>query len=77
MDEAQPPLTGTEFRLCQMITERQRMGIRKYGQTVAENPLSQRQWLQHALEEACDLAVYLKRTIEELDAQQLKQNHTP
>lgn len=38
--------------------------------TVAENPLPLRQWLQHALEEALDQAVYLQRAIEELERQE-------
>lgn len=59
--------TGTEARVIAMIAERQKMGIQKYGTTVSENPLSLREWLHHALEESLDMAVYLMRTIEELD----------
>ena len=39
----------------------------KYGISVESNPLSQREWLNHAYEEALDLAVYLKRLMEEMD----------
>lgn len=60
--------TGTEAKVCDLIAQRQRLGVTKYGTTVAANPLSLRQWLQHGLEEALDLAVYLQRSIEELDA---------
>lgn len=60
--------TGTEAKVCDLIAQRQQLGIAKYGTTVAQNPLSLRQWLQHGLEEALDLAVYLQRSIEELDA---------
>jgi hypothetical protein len=56
-----------EDQLCDLIKDRQRKGIAKYGQTVANNPLSLREWLQHALEEALDLCVYLKRAINQLD----------
>jgi hypothetical protein len=56
---------GTELQVCQDIALRQQLGIAKYGTTVADNPLSRRQWLQHAYEEALDLAVYLKRCIED------------
>ena len=59
--------TGTEAAVCRDIAERQRRGIAKYGTTVAQNPLEFREWLQHAYEEALDLAVYLKRAIEEID----------
>ena len=60
-------LSGTELRVCQMIAERQMRGIEKYGTTVSANPLTLRDWLQHALEESLDHAIYLKRAIEELD----------
>ena len=62
-------VTGTEARVCEMIAARQRLGVAKYGMTVAGNPLSLRQWLQHAMEEALDQAIYLARSIEELDKQ--------
>lgn len=60
-------ISGTEGRVAQLLGARQQVGIRKYGVTVEDNPLAQRQWLQHALEEACDLAVYLQRCIDNLD----------
>ena len=59
--------TGTEARVCDLIAKRQQLGIKKYGTAVANNPLTHRQWLQHALEEALDMAVYLQRSIEEID----------
>lgn len=59
--------TGTELRVCQDIAERQQKGIAKYGVTVESNPLTLRQWLQHAYEETLDKAVYLKRAMEEMD----------
>ena len=58
---------GIEANVCLDIGSRQEMGIAKYGTTVADNPLSLRQWLQHAYEEALDLSVYLRRCIEEID----------
>jgi len=61
-------VTGTERRVCELIAKRQQLGIAKYGTTVADNPLSLRQWLQHALEETLDKAVYLARAIEGIDA---------
>lgn len=60
-------LSGTELRVCRLIAERQMRGIEKYGTTVSSNPLTLRDWLQHALEESLDHAIYLKRAIEELD----------
>ncbi len=62
-----PEVVGTECDVCFDIARRQQLGIKKYGTTVAANPLTHQQWLQHAYEEALDLAVYLKRTIQELE----------
>lgn len=59
--------TGIEADLCAEIAARQALGKNKYGATVADSPLALREWLQHALEEALDQAVYLKRAIAELD----------
>lgn len=59
--------TGTEKRLCDLIAKRQQAGIAKYGVTLADNPLEQRAWLWHAMEEALDLAAYLMRAIEDID----------
>lgn len=60
-------VTGTEARVCRDIEERQQKGVAKYGTTVESNPLTLKQWLQHAYEETLDQAIYLKRSIEEID----------
>ena len=60
------PATGTEARVIVDIVRRQQMGIAKYGTTVEANPLALKQWLNHAYEETLDLAIYLKRAMEEL-----------
>ena len=62
-------VTGTEARVCEMIAARQRLGVAKYGMTVAGNPLELRAWLQHQLEELLDAAIYCQRAIEEMDKQ--------
>ena len=46
-----------------MLLQRSNTGIEKYGCTTCRNDLTERQWLQHALEEALDLAVYLQAAI--------------
>jgi hypothetical protein len=61
---------GTEARVCADITKRQQLGKSKYGTTVAENPLSLRDWLQHQYEELLDAAVYCRRAIAEIDAKE-------
>ncbi len=58
---------GTEANVVALIAKRQQLGLKKYGCSVRDNPLVLRQWLQHALEESLDMAVYLQRCIEELD----------
>ena len=65
---------GTEARVCAEIAARQQMGINKYGTTVAENPLSLREWLVHAKQEALDQAIYLQRAIEEIDAKEARRH---
>ena len=62
-----PVPTGTELRVCADIARRQAFGLRKYGTSVEANPLALRQWLWHAYEETMDLAIYLRRSIEEID----------
>lgn len=64
-----PRPTGIEALVCEEIALRQQKGINKYGTTVADNHLSLREWLQHALEETLDQAVYLRRAIGEIDKQ--------
>jgi hypothetical protein len=61
--------TGTEARVCADIAARQALGLRKYGQTVEDNPLPLKAWLQHAYEETLDQAVYLKRAIEQIESE--------
>jgi hypothetical protein len=42
-------------------------GYEKYKVTLDREDLTHRQWLQHAYEEALDLAKYLKRAILQID----------
>lgn len=61
-------IVDTESIVCEDIKQRQLKGINKYRTTVANNKLTSREWLQHAYEECLDMAVYLKRLMQELDA---------
>lgn len=63
---------GIEAMVCTEIAARQAKGIAKYGTTVAGNPLSLRQWLQHQYEELLDAAVYCRRAIAEIDSQEMR-----
>lgn len=58
---------GTEQKVISLIEQRQKLGIAKYGTTVADNPLSLKEWLQHQLEELLDAAIYVQRAIDELE----------
>lgn len=63
------PDFSVEESVIAEIKERAKKGYAKYGTTMTRNDLSLRDWAQHALEEALDLAIYLKRIIRDLDAQ--------
>ena len=56
---------GTEAAVCLDIARRQEMGIKKYGTTVSQNPLTKAQWRQHLYEELLDAVIYLKREMQE------------
>lgn len=49
----------------QKLIDRAARGLSKYGVTTERSDLTRKQWLQHAQEEALDLAVYLERLMEE------------
>lgn len=66
--ESRPDFSVEESVIAE-IKERAKKGYAKYGTTMTRNDLSLRDWAQHALEEALDLAIYLKRIIRDLDAQ--------
>ncbi len=59
-----------ELQVVTDVVDRQKRGLNKYGMTVANNPLSLREWLQHQYEELLDAAIYCKRAIMEIDKQQ-------
>jgi len=58
-------IEDTESLVCVDIRYRQQLGIRKYGTTVAGNPLTEDQWRQHLYEELLDAVIYLKRQMQE------------
>lgn len=61
-------MKDTEQEVCKNILDRQQLGIKKYGRTVAGNTLTERQWLQHLFEELLDASIYCKRLMQEMDA---------
>jgi hypothetical protein len=50
------------------LDARAALGLKKYGVGLERTDLSERDWVQHAYEEALDLACYLRRLLEEFDA---------
>ena len=54
----------TEFltvsRVSADLYARARKGLEKYGTTLERTDLTEREWLQHAYEEALDFACYLR-----------------
>lgn len=58
-----------EEQVCTEIMNRSQLGFKKYGTSMTRTDLSTREWLQHAKEEAMDLAIYLQRIINDLDAE--------
>lgn len=49
------------------LHRRSQLGIMKYGTTLGDNPATLREKLQHAYEEALDMANYLQWAIQDLD----------
>ena len=50
----------------QMLKRRAEIGLTKYGVTTERTDIDLIAWVNHALEETCDLAVYLYRIKSEL-----------
>ena len=66
-----PPLETTDPVVDAVradLRARSRIGIRKYGTTLAASNLPLRDWLEHAYLEHLDACNYLKRAIMEIDA---------
>ena len=67
-----PPIHGIEAKVCADIEARQQLGMNKYGVSVEDNPLSLREWLEHAYQECLDQAIYLRRAMHQIDKDQSK-----
>jgi hypothetical protein len=57
--------TEVEESVIAKIRQRREAGRAKYGTTMERTDLTCAQWLQHAQEEAMDLAIYLERLLRE------------
>jgi hypothetical protein len=54
--------------------QRSKVGIKKYGTTLERDDLSTEQWIDHAIEEAMDLVLYLTKLKTQLKCTPTKQN---
>lgn len=52
--------------------QRSKVGIEKYGTTLDRDDLSFEQWIEHAIEEAMDLTLYLQKIKQELKTKTTK-----
>lgn len=53
---------------------REERGLATYSTTMDRKDLSKQEWLQHAYEEALDLALYLKKLMENHDKLKIKED---
>jgi hypothetical protein len=60
-------MSKVEDRVAEELLDRAKHGLNKYGTTVERTDLIVSEWIQHAKEEAMDLAVYLERIKQRLD----------
>jgi hypothetical protein len=51
------------YNIIDDLLAREEKGIKEYGTTMDRTDLSEKEWLQHAYEEALDLSIYLKKLI--------------
>jgi len=49
------------YRIAHLLRLRSETGIRKYGTTMDRTDLEVKQWIDHAIEECLDQALYLQR----------------
>ncbi len=54
------------FRIASLLRSRSETGIRKYGTTLDRTDLEVKQWIDHAIEECLDQALYLMKIKDEL-----------
>jgi len=55
------------YRIAHLLRSRSETGIRKYGTTLDRTDLEIKQWIDHAIEESLDHALYLMKLKDELN----------
>jgi hypothetical protein len=69
-DQSDPIVSAVIRKMYQ----RSQVGIKKYGTTLERDDLSTEQWIDHAIEEAMDLVLYLTKLKTQLKCTPTKQN---
>jgi hypothetical protein len=69
--EQSDPIVSAVIR---KMYQRSQVGIKKYGTTLERDDLSTEQWIDHAIEEAMDLVLYLTKLKTQLKCTPTKQN---
>ena len=54
-------------RVIYLLESRAKKGLQEYGVTMDREDLTPSEWMQHAIEEALDLAIYLMKLKTELE----------
>ena len=62
-------------RIINLIETRADKGFQTYGVTMDRDDLTPTEWMQHAIEEALDLAIYLMKIKSELEQNNYEQWH--
>ncbi len=61
LELAEPQASDLLTSVIQDLKDREIKGIENYGTSMDRTDLTQKEWIQHAYEEALDLALYLKK----------------
>lgn len=62
-------------KIINLIETRSDKGFQTYGVTMDREDLSPTEWMQHAIEEALDLAIYLMKIKDELEQMKYEEWH--
>jgi len=54
------------YKIAFRLKYRADIGLKKYGVNMDRKDLTQKEWIDHAIEEALDLALYLEKLKEQL-----------
>jgi len=61
-------MSEIEEKVIEKIRQRAELGLNKYNTTMERTDLTLKEWINHAMEEAMDLSVYLQRILIMLDS---------